>query len=195
MDEHHRWTLAGRLVDSDRAIRRVDFPRLHRPPPKETQTLQPGRPRIAVEAPRASPSESGTELKTCNIHKCISRARRVGPSAPPRTLPRIERRLRVSPMICPEINGPISGWSRFGGAILRPLQTRLPMSAGAAGCLGLGSQRESSCCCCASPANMPGGLATSEAAGSRLVAVVAGRAAPPLPFRRSFVYCAAQSIG
>jgi hypothetical protein len=57
---------------------------------------------------------------------------------------------------------------------------------------GLGSQQESSCCCCASPANMPGGPATSEAAASRLVA---GRAAPPLPFRRRFVYCAAQSIG
>ena len=59
---------------------------------------------------------------------------------------------------------------------------------------GLGSQRESSCCC-ASPATMLGGPATSEAAGSRLAAVVAGRVAPPLPFRRPFVYCAAQSIG
>jgi hypothetical protein len=32
MDEHHGWTLAGRLVDSDRAIRRVDLVRFHHSP-------------------------------------------------------------------------------------------------------------------------------------------------------------------
>ena len=60
VDEHHGWTSASRFVNGKCAIRRVDFPRLHRPPPKETQTLQPGRPRIAVEARRSSPSEVGS---------------------------------------------------------------------------------------------------------------------------------------
>src|SRR5271156_4602254 len=47
-------------------------------PPKETQTLQPGRPRIAVEARRSAPSESRIGLETCNIHKCLRRTGRVG---------------------------------------------------------------------------------------------------------------------
>src|ERR1700735_3682361 len=58
VDEHHGWTSASRFVSGERTIWRVDFPRLHRPPPpKETQTLQPGRPCIAVEARRSAPSE------------------------------------------------------------------------------------------------------------------------------------------
>src|ERR1700693_4258758 len=60
VDEHHGWTSASRFVSGECAIRRIDFPRLHRPAPKETQTLQPRRSRIAVEARRSSPSEVGS---------------------------------------------------------------------------------------------------------------------------------------
>jgi hypothetical protein len=35
VDEHHGWTLAARFVVSDRAIRRVDLARFHRPPPRK----------------------------------------------------------------------------------------------------------------------------------------------------------------
>ena len=70
--------------------------------------------RIAVEARRLAPSESGVGSETCNIHKCLSRTGRVGPSDPPRTLSPIERRVCVSPMICPEINGPIAYRIRLG---------------------------------------------------------------------------------
>jgi hypothetical protein len=42
-----------------------------------------------------------------------------------------------------------------------------PLVRSGAWLFGLGSQRESSCCSCASPANMPGGPATSEGAVSR----------------------------
>jgi hypothetical protein len=33
VDEHHGWTSASRFVSGERTIWRVDFPRLHRPPP------------------------------------------------------------------------------------------------------------------------------------------------------------------
>src|ERR1700722_1082783 len=35
VDEHHGWTPASRFVSGECAIRRVDFPRLHRPPPRK----------------------------------------------------------------------------------------------------------------------------------------------------------------
>ncbi len=115
VDEHHGWTLASRFVNGDCAIRRVDFPGLHRPPPNEKLKRFNRDGRVSRLKLAAQPlPKVGSKSKTCNIHKCLSRTGRVGPSDPPRTLPPIERRVHVSPMICPEINGPVAYRIRLG---------------------------------------------------------------------------------
>src|SRR5580704_16398355 len=89
VDEHHGWTSASRFVSGERTIWRVDFPRLHRPPPQGNSNASTGTAVYRGGSPPLSPFRKWIELKTCNIHKWISRTGRVGPFGPPRTLPPI----------------------------------------------------------------------------------------------------------
>ena len=74
--------------------------------------------------------------------------------------------------------GLVSLWRSYPTAA----PTRRPWFAGAACCSGSGSRRGLSCCSCASRATTPGGLDTSEAAGSRRVTLVGGRLLRLFPF-------------